>query len=89
MSSKRRLQQQAERQARLAQRAEKERRSLLSESVHIGTLGLVLVMPPVAGAYLGRWLDGMAAGYSMRWTLSLMLLGLAIGAINVYLNIKE
>ncbi len=89
MNNRRQLQHRTERQVKRAQRAARERRSLFAESVHIGTLGLLLVIPPVAGAYLGRWLDGMAAGYSMRWTLSLMLLGLVIGAVNVYLNIRE
>jgi ATP synthase protein I len=70
-------------------RAEKERPTLLAQSVYAGTLGLLLVLPAVAGAYLGRWLDGRFAGYSVRWTVSLIVLGLVIGAVNVYLFIKE
>jgi len=52
-------------------------------------LGLLFVLPTVAGAYLGRWLDGMAEGYSLRWTLSFLFLGIVLGAVNVYLFIKE
>ena len=48
-----------------------------------------LVLPVVAGAYLGRWLDSLLAGYSIRWTLSMIFLGVIIGAINVYLFIRE
>ena len=43
----------------------------------------------IAGAYLGHWLDGLADGYSIRWTMSLILLGVFIGAMNVYLFIRE
>jgi ATP synthase protein I len=43
----------------------------------------------VGGAYLGHWLDGLTAGYSTRWTISLILVGVMVGALNVYLFIKE
>ena len=52
----------------------------MAQTVYLGTLGLVFVLPVVAGAYLGRWLDQQLAGYSVRWTLSLLLLGVAVGA---------
>ena len=47
------------------------------------------MLPVVAGAYLGRWLDSLVAGYSIRWTVSLILLGVMIGMINVYFLIRE
>lgn len=70
-------------------RAGRERRTVLGQSVYLGTLGLLLVLPMVGGAYLGRWLDGMVEGYSLRWTLSFLFLGIVIGGINVYLFTKE
>jgi len=70
-------------------KAERERATLMSQTIFIGTLGLVFVLPVVAGAYLGRWLDSLLAGYSIRWTVSLILLGVIIGMINVYLMIRE
>ena len=70
-------------------RAEKERTTLLAQTVYAGTLGLLFILPVVAGAYIGRWLDGLFAGYSVRWTVSLIILGLVVGAVNVYLFIKE
>lgn len=70
-------------------KAERQRPTLIGETVYIGTLGLLFVLPVVIGAYLGRWLDSLAQGYAIRWTLSLILLGVFIGGLNVYLFIKE
>ncbi|MGR9072694.1 MAG: AtpZ/AtpI family protein [Gammaproteobacteria bacterium] len=89
MNQHQRLRRQVESQVRRIKKAEKERPHLLSQTVYIGTLGLLLVLPVVAGAYLGHWLDAQAEGYSIRWTLSLLLLGLVVGITNVYLFIKE
>jgi ATP synthase protein I len=78
-----------EREAERIKRAEKDRPTLLAQSVYLGTLGLLIILPMIAGAYLGRWLDGWSEGYSVRWTVSLIVLGLFIGSVNVYLFIKE
>ncbi len=78
-----------ERQARRMGKAERERPTLMSQTVYIGMLGLLFVLPLVGGAYLGRWLDGLLPGYSTRWTVSLILVGAFIGAVNVYLYIRE
>ncbi|SDK18855.1 AtpZ/AtpI family protein [Microbulbifer yueqingensis] len=85
----RELRERVERQARRMKRAERERPTLIAQTIYLGTLGLVFVLPVVGGAYLGRWLDGLVAGYSTRWTLSLIFLGLVVGAINVYLLVRE
>lgn len=78
-----------ERDARRIAKGEQEREGIIVQTVYLGTLGLVFVLPVVAGAYLGHWLDGMTAGYSMRWTLSLLFLGLVVGAFNVYFLIRS
>ena len=83
------LRKQVDRQTRRMKKAERERSTLMSQTVFVGTLGLVFVLPVVAGAYLGRWLDSLLAGYSIRWTVSLILLGVIIGMVNVYLLIRE
>jgi len=83
------LRKQVERQARRMQQAERDRPTLLGQTVYVGTLGLLFVLPVIGGAYLGQWLDSLAAGYSTRWTLSLILLGILVGALNVYLFIRE
>jgi ATP synthase protein I len=89
MNEHQRLRDDVERQVRRMKKAEQERPTLLAQTIFLGTLGLVFVLPVVAGAYLGRWLDGMLEGYSMRWTLSMLFLGVVIGAVNVYLLVKE
>lgn len=83
------LQQQVERQARRMKKAERERPTLIDQTVYVGILGLLFVLPVVGGAYLGLWLDSLAAGYSSRWTISLILLGVVVGALNVYFTIRE
>lgn len=78
-----------EQQARRMRQAEKRRPGLFRQTIYLGTLGLLFVLPPVAGAYLGHWLDSLASGYSIRWTVSLIVVGVFCGALNVYLFVKE
>ena len=89
MEPKDELRKAVERQARRMLKAEHERPTLIGQSVFIGTLGLLFVLPVVGGAYLGIWLDGLVSGYSTRWTMSLILLGIFVGGLNVYLFIRE
>ncbi len=83
------LRKQVERQSQRMKKAESERPNLLGQTVYIGTLGLLFVLPVIGGAYLGRWLDSMVTGYSIQWTISLILIGVFVGGLNVYLFIRE
>ena len=78
-----------ENQARRMKQADLDRPTLLAQTVYVGTLGLLFVLPVVIGAYMGRWFDGLLEGYSMRWTLSLIALGIVVGGVNVYLFVRE
>ncbi|MEK9141068.1 MAG: AtpZ/AtpI family protein [Nitrospirota bacterium] len=89
MKSENQLKEEVTKQIRRMKQAEQDRPTLLRQTVYLGTLGLLFVVPVIVGAYVGRWLDGLAPGYSMRWTLSLIVLGVGIGAVNVYLNVRE
>lgn len=89
MSPQDRLRKRIEQQSRRIKRAEQERPTLIAQTVYLGTLGLIFVLPVVGGAYLGHWIDNLIEGYSVRWTVSLILVGVFIGAVNVYLFIKE
>ena len=83
------LRRRVERQARRMKKAERDRPTLMSQTIFIGTLGLLFVLPVLVGAYVGRWLDGLADGYSFRWSVCLILAGVFLGAVNVYLFIRE
>jgi ATP synthase protein I len=83
------LQRRISKQVDRMRQADKDRPTLLAQTIYLGTLGVLLVVPVIVGAYLGRWLDGMVEGYSMRWTLSLIIGGVVLGAFNVYRFIKE
>lgn len=68
--------------------AERQKRTLLANTVYLGTLGLILVLPIVAGAYLGNWLDNRIRGYSFSWTITLIVLGVFVGSVDVYLFVR-
>ena len=89
MKSENQLKEEVAKQIRRMKQAEHDRPTLLRQTVYLGTLGLLFVVPVIVGAYVGRWLDGLSAGYSMRWTLSLIVVGVGVGAVNVYVNVKE
>lgn len=89
MEPQERLRKSVERQARRMARAERERDTLLSQTVFLGMLALLLVVPTILGAYLGNWIDGLFEGYSVRWTVSFILLGIAVGIFNVWRFLKE
>lgn len=84
-----RLRKAVEQQVKRMQRADRERPSLLAQSVYLGTLTLLFLLPVIVGAYLGTWLDDMAQGYSTRWTMGLIVVGLIVGMVNVYIFIRE
>lgn len=83
------LRKSVELQVKRMQRAEQERPTLLAQSVFMGTLTLLFVLPLIVGAYLGNWLDSRSQGYSIMWTLGLIAIGLVVGVINVYIFIRE
>lgn len=63
--------------------------SLLVQTIYLGTLGFVFILLIILGIYLGVWLDGKLNGFSVAWMLNLIILGVIVGAVNVYLMIKE
>lgn len=89
MNDKKDLKQKIERQAKRMKKAELDQPTLIAQTVYIGTLGLLFVLPVVIGAYLGHWIDNQLTGYSVRWTTSLIIVGIFVGGINVYLFIRE
>lgn len=89
MDNGERLKKNIEKQAQRMAQAEKDRPTLLAQTVFLGTLALLFVLPVVGGAYLGQWIDSQLAGFSYRWTVSLLAVGLCVGGVNVYLYIRK
>ncbi|MBM4201090.1 MAG: AtpZ/AtpI family protein [Gammaproteobacteria bacterium] len=89
MNDDERLQASIQRRVERMRQAERERPGLLAQTAYLGTLGLIVVLPMVGGAFLGRWLDQRVAGFSMHWTLSLLFVGLVVGVYSAYLLIKR
>lgn len=87
--SKNELEKQVKQKVNKIEQAKKGKPTLLAQTVYLGTLGFVFVLPIIAGAYLGVWLDDKIKGFSISWTINLILVGVIVGAINVYLLIKE
>lgn len=71
------------------EKSKKEHKNILAQTVYLGTIGFIFILPVIIGAYLGLWLDEKLKGFSFSWTISLIITGIFIGAINVYLFIKE
>ena len=69
--------------------AERSRRSILVHTVYLGSISVLFLAPLLAGAYLGSWLDSQGEGYTVRWTVNLIILGIAIGVFNVYFFIRK
>jgi len=71
------------------EKAKKEKPTLLGQTVYLGTLGIIFILPVIIGAYLGVWLDNKLKGFSVMWTISFIFIGIIIGIINVYLFLRE
>jgi ATP synthase protein I len=78
------IEEQSERRKRYEKRP-----SFWGQTIFTGTLGTIFILPVIAGAYLGRWLDTKLSGYSISWTINLILIGIFIGAFNSYLFIRD
>jgi ATP synthase protein I len=89
MTAEEDLRKRLEQQAARMKKAERERPTVLAQTVYVGTLGLLIVLPIVVGAYVGHWLDAQLEGYSTSWTVSLIIVGVFIGAVNAYLFVRE
>ena len=89
MSDDERLKKRIALQVSRMKKAERARPTLLAQTRYLGSIGLLFVLPMVVGAYLGRWLDERLAGYSVSWTIALIVGGVVVGAMNVYLFIRQ
>lgn len=50
----------------------------------LGVGGWLFVIPVVAGAYLGRYLDSKVGGDKISWTITFIIIGIAVGIYNIW-----
>ena len=51
---------------------------------YIGSASIIFILPVVAGAYIGWWLDGKYRVGKVSWTITGIILGVIVGIYNVY-----
>jgi len=72
-----------------AERVRRKRRAnLLSGFGLVGSIGWMIVVPALLGVALGRFLD-VQFHAGIFWTLSLLMLGLALGCLAAWRHIEE
>ncbi|MFH0809150.1 MAG: AtpZ/AtpI family protein [Pseudomonadota bacterium] len=54
----------------------------------LGIFGWMIVVPMLLGIFLGRWMDE-TLHHGIFWTLAFMMLGLIVGACNVWRAMHE
>lgn len=64
-------------------KSRREKTSLWHYAYVIGVGGWLFVIPIVAGAYLGRYLDKKTEG-GISWTITFIIIGIAIGIYNIW-----
>jgi ATP synthase protein I len=72
--------------AKAARKLKAQRNSTQGVWFGLGMMGLIgwsVVVPTLAGAALGIWLDNRHPG-KHSWTLMLLIIGLAIGCLNAW-----
>ena len=72
-----------ERSAKDLHKGRKERGTFWHYASVIGVGGWLFVIPVVAGAYLGKYLDRSMGGH-ISWTLTFIMLGISAGIYNVW-----
>lgn len=54
----------------------------------VGSVGWMVVLPALLGAFLGRWID-RRLGTGIFWTLSLLFVGLALGCASTWRHVRQ
>lgn len=74
---------------RLISRREEQRIDARQGLSFLGAIGWHLPVPTVAGALIGKWLDGKYPHETVSWSLNLMLLGLVLGMISTWVWVRR
>lgn len=54
----------------------------------VGSVGWIVALPTLVGAFLGRWIDARS-GTGIFWTLSLLFAGLTFGCAGAWRHVRE
>lgn len=74
---------------RQAQRAQASRHMTFWQGLSlVGSVGWMVVVPALLGAFAGRWIDGRWKS-GIFWTLSLLCAGLVFGCASAWRQVRE
>lgn len=79
----RRFSEKVEKSAEKLAKARREKSRFWHYAQMLGVGGWLFVIPVVAGAYIGRYLDSKLGG-EISWTITFIILGIAVGVYNVW-----
>ena len=48
------------------EKAKKEKKTILAQTIYLGTVGIMFILPVIIGAYVGVWLDNKYKGFSFQ-----------------------
>jgi len=83
------LHESVKRRERISQIAEREGERTIGQNLALmGSVGWLVVLPAVAGIFLGRWLDAKFSS-GVFWTGACILLGVSFGVWLGWKRIKE
>jgi ATP synthase protein I len=86
-SAERMIRQVESRQERMI-RGRDHKNAVLRSIAILGVIGWSVVMPTLAGVFIGVWIDGRWRS-RFSWTLILMMSGLVLGCINAWLHVRR
>jgi ATP synthase protein I len=72
-----------EKSAEELMKARKEKSAFWHYAQILGVGGWLFVIPVVAGAYIGRYMDEKMAG-NISWTITFIIIGIAVGIYNIW-----
>lgn len=79
----RRLSEKVDKSAEELMKARGEKSRFWHYAQILGVGGWLFAIPVVAGAYVGRYMDRKVGG-EISWTITLIIVGIAVGAYNIW-----
>lgn len=67
----------------------KQRRTVWFGLGMFGLVGWAVAIPTLAGVAIGLWLDAHHPAARVSWTLTFLILGIAVGCLNAWYWVKQ